>query len=98
MVIYFDFSGKQLGNEIDSRPSTKWQVTAKTLHYTAQNHTQIRHLEKVHQYRTLKQGPAIVLSLEGKAQDAILELDTAMMPGTDGVYNNRMIKLAIQKR
>ena len=32
-----------------------------------------------------KQGPAIVLSLEGKAQDAILELDTGVISGTDGV-------------
>ena len=32
-----------------------------------------------------KQGPVIVLSLEGKAQDAILELDTGVISGTDGV-------------
>ena len=32
-----------------------------------------------------KQGPAKILSLEGQAQDAILELDTAVISGTDGV-------------
>ena len=32
-----------------------------------------------------RQGPAIALSLEGEAQDAILELDTAVISGTDGV-------------
>ena len=34
---------------------------------------------------TGKQGPAIVLSLEGEAQDEILELDKAMITGTGGV-------------
>ena len=29
-----------------------------------------------------KQGPAIVLSLEGEAQDVILELDTPVISGT----------------
>ena len=32
-----------------------------------------------------KQGPAIVLYLQGEAQDAILELDTTVISGTDGV-------------
>ena len=32
-----------------------------------------------------KQGPAIVLSLEDEAQDAVLELDTDVIFGTDGV-------------
>ena len=32
-----------------------------------------------------KQGPAIVLSLEGEAQEAILELDTAILVTNDGV-------------
>ena len=34
---------------------------------------------------TGKQGPAIVLSLEGEAQDEVLELDKAMISGTGGV-------------
>ena len=37
-----------------------------------------------------KQGPAIVLSLQGEAQDAILELDTTVISGTDGV--NKIIE------
>ena len=37
-----------------------------------------------------KQGPAIVLSLQGEAQDAILELDTTEISGTDGV--NKIIE------
>ena len=32
-----------------------------------------------------RQGPAVALSLEGEAQDAILELDTAVISGTGGV-------------
>ena len=32
-----------------------------------------------------KQGPAIALSLEGDAQDEILELDTPLIARTDGV-------------
>ena len=30
-----------------------------------------------------KQGPTIVLTLEGKAQDAVLELHTDVIPGKD---------------
>ena len=37
-----------------------------------------------------KQGPAIVLPLQGEAQDAILELDTTVISGTDGV--NKIIE------
>ena len=37
-----------------------------------------------------KQGQAIVLSLQGEAQDAILELDTTVISGTDGV--NKIIE------
>ena len=41
-----------------------------------------------HKFTTLepeKQGPAIVLSLKCKAQDAVLELDTSQISHTDGV-------------
>ena len=37
-----------------------------------------------------KQGQAIVLSLQGEAQDAILQLDTTVISGTDGV--NKIIE------
>ena len=37
-----------------------------------------------------KQGPAIVLSLEGEAQDAILELEPSVISGDDGV--NKIIE------
>ena len=32
-----------------------------------------------------KQGPAVVLTLEGEAQDAVLELDTSEITQTDGI-------------
>ena len=40
------------------------------------------------QFTTLepeKQGPAVVLTLEGEAQDAVLELDTSEITQTDGI-------------
>ena len=55
-------------------------------------------IEVWRQFTTLepeKQGPAVVLTLEGEAQDAVLELQTTELTGKDGIDKiiNRLNKI-----
>ena len=59
-------------------------IQFKIIHTLVETYRQFTNL-KFTNLETGKQGPAIVLSLEGEAQDEILELDKAMIFGTGGV-------------